>query len=198
MIGTLGGAWQSRLGWYPGDWVWPSLIALIVAVLAGVGAWLFVRHDRAGTRAIENATSPYTTVATTSPKPPERTTSTAPTTSGRRATQPPATTPPQPPPPPPATAEIGWPAGRSGWTVVLNSIPTSSGRAFAQTQARAALRSGLRQVGILDSSVYSSLHPGYYVVFSGIYGSSADATTSGLSAARSHGYPRAYIRRITR
>ena len=37
--------------------------------------------------------------------------------------------------------------------------------------ARSASRAGLPQVGVLDSSRYSSLHPGYSVVFSGIYDS---------------------------
>jgi hypothetical protein len=34
-----------RLGWYPGDWVWPSLLALVVAALAAAGA-VAIAHER--------------------------------------------------------------------------------------------------------------------------------------------------------
>jgi hypothetical protein len=33
-------------------------------------------------------------------------------------------------------------------------------------------------VGILDSSRYASLHPGYWVVFAGVYDSEAEATSA--------------------
>ena len=89
-----------------------------------------------------------------------------------------------------------WPAGRSGFTVVLESIPTSAGRSLAFERARAASRAGLPQVGVLDSGRYSSLHPGYYVVFSGIYGSSGQAETARAAAAEK-GFQLAYSREIT-
>ena len=75
-------------------------------------------------------------------------------------------------------------------------MPTSSGRAQAVRLAKAALHAGLKDVGVLDSSRYSSLHPGYYVVFSGIFKSQAAAQDT-LSTARSNGYPSAYARPIT-
>ena len=89
-----------------------------------------------------------------------------------------------------------WPTGKSGWTVVFASLPAANGRAFALAQARAAEHSGLTDVGIIDSSGVTSLHPGYYVLFTGIYNSLDDANTA-ATAARSHGYPRAYPRLIT-
>ena len=42
----------------------------------------------------------------------------------------------------------------------------------------------------------ASLHPGYYIVFSGIYGSAATAT-SALARARAQGFPDAYTARVT-
>ena len=69
-------------------------------------------------------------------------------------------------------------------------------RAQAVRLAMAALHSGLTNVGVLDSSRYSSLHPGYYVVFSGIFKSQAAAQGT-LSNAQSSGYPSAYARPIT-
>jgi hypothetical protein len=38
-------------------------------------------------------------------------------------------------------------------------------------------------VGIIDSSSYASLHPGYWVVFAGVYASEAEAA-SALGQAR--------------
>ena len=33
-------------------------------------------------------------------------------------------------------------------------------------------------MGLLDTSLFASLHPGYWLVFSGVYGSEAEATSS--------------------
>ena len=131
-----------------------------------------------------------TTVGPTGPG-----TSSVPTTpTGTTATSP--TPPPPPPPPPPPNQLTAWPAGTDGYTVVLNSVPTSSGRGQAVRLAKAALNAGLTEVGVLDSSQYSSLHPGYYVVFSGVFKSAAEAQST-LTSARSSGYPTAYARPVT-
>ena len=191
LIPRLGRAWRQQLGWYPGDWVWPSLLALLIAALAGIGAAAFVSHDQKRADYV-TGTSPFGAPPATVPPPPERTTPTftAPTTStGTQPTPPKQTT-----APPPALTE--WPAGKSGWTVVLGSLPTANGRAFALAQARAAEHSGLQAVGIIDSSQYASLHPGYYVLFTGVYTSFDDANTAATTA-QSRGYRRAYPRRIT-
>jgi hypothetical protein len=47
---------------------------------------------------------------------------------------------------------------------------------------------------VLDSSRYASLHPGYWIVFSGIYASEAEAT-SALEEARRHARA-ASVRRV--
>ena len=65
-----------------------------------------------------------------------------------------------------------------GWTVALAALPQTSGRAAPLARARAARRKDLPQVGILDSSRYASLHPGYWIVFSGVYSSEAEATSA--------------------
>jgi hypothetical protein len=90
-----------------------------------------------------------------------------------------------------------WPAGESGYTDILESLPVTGGLAAAVARARQAKRAGLKQVGVLTSSRYSSLHPDYYVVFSGIYRTQADAT-AGLSAAQAKGFRGAYQVRVTR
>ena len=191
VVPRLSGAWRRRVHWYPGDWIWPSLLALVIAALAGIGAAAFVEHDRSSPSYVD-ATSPVTSVGSTE-APPEQTSPPPPAATTPTRTQPQA---PGPPPPSQARALTVWPRDRSGWTVVLQSLPVANGRAFALAQARAAQHGGLTEVGILDSSKYSSLHPGYYVLFTGVH-SSADDADAAVAGARSHGYPRAYARRIT-
>ena len=98
----------------------------------------------------------------------------------------------EPPVGPSGVAE--WPADEDGWTIALASMPKSSGRAVAVARARRARARGLPQVGVLDSSRYASLHPGYWIVFTGVYTSEAEAT-SALEVAR-RGSRTAVVRRV--
>ena len=190
VVGTLASAWRRRLPYYPGDWIWPVLVAFLIAVIAATVAIVATRGSGGHKTLVATTTQgalggSVTTVGPTGPE------SVTPTTA---ATSP---APPPPPPPPPAAAGVqSWPPGKSGYTVVLNSLPTSGGRAPADRQAKAALKAGLTNVGVLDSSQYSSLHPGYYVVFSGVFSTLA-AAQNALATARSSGYPSAYARPIT-
>ena len=90
-----------------------------------------------------------------------------------------------------------WPAGRDGYTDVLLSIAVSTGRAEAEARARAARRAGLPEVGVLLSSTFPSLQPGYWVVFSGVYASAA-AAQKALADVRLRGFTDAYPRRVGR
>jgi hypothetical protein len=188
VFGRLSTAWKERFGSYPGDWVWPVLLGFVIAV-AGAAAAIILADAGAEDR----------TIVATEGGPPHLPT-TSPVTTVALPTVPTGT----PTAPPPATTTapapgslIGWPAGRSGWTVVLESIPTSAGRSLAVARARDASRDGLPEVGVLDSSLYSSLHPGYYVVFSGVY-SSRGAAERARTAASAKGFGAAYTRQITR
>ena len=67
-----------------------------------------------------------------------------------------------------------WPAGEEAWTVVLKS---ASSRSEAEKRARELQAQG-KSVGILNSSDYSSLRAGYFVVFSGQYETRAAAQTA--------------------
>ena len=87
-----------------------------------------------------------------------------------------------------------WPVGEDGWTIALASLPQTGGRATALARARAARAKGLTAVGVLDSSRYASLHPGYWIVFTGIYTTEAEAT-SALEDARRYARS-ASVRRI--
>ena len=87
------------------------------------------------------------------------------------------------------------PAGTDGYTVVLKSTPTAQGRGPADAAAQQAINAGLRQVGVLNSSDYSSMNPGYYVTFTGVYTTESQAEAA-LPNARSKGFPTAYVRRV--
>jgi len=150
-------------------WIVPSVVALVVAT-AGAAAAIAATHDNkaSGSRAIV-ALSPLR------PAPPPRTTT--PTTKTGK------------------TQLIPWPAG-NGYTIVLATLPLSVGAKAAQAKALSAVRDGLREVGVLVSSSYPSLQPGYYVVFSGVYASLEEAQ-SDLDTAKSS-FPGAYARPIAR
>lgn len=179
----------ARHGW-AGTWVVPALLGLLIAVL-GTGAAIAISSDGRDTSAVSTATGGSLTVTDQTPTltAPEPTTSTAPTTAP--TTTAPATTTPRPPANP---AAITWPRDRRGWTIVLLSLPQSNGRDAAAAQAKRARDGGLRRVGVLDSSQYASLHPGYYVVFQGVYANEAEAS-SALQRARAV-FPTAYQREI--
>jgi cell division septation protein DedD len=75
---------------------------------------------------------------------------------------------------PPTTTIASWPPGVTGFTVVLGVIPAKSGATASATKLAAA---GI-PVGVLDSSDYSSMHPGDWIVFSGTYTTRAQADTA--------------------
>jgi hypothetical protein len=188
-LGSLSGLWRARFGSYPGDWVFPVLLGFVIAAAGAVAAIV-----------LADAGAEDQTIVATEGGPPHSPTTSRVTSTVALPTVPTGT----PTAPPPATttaprpgALVSWPAGQIGHTVVLESIPTPSGRGLAVARAREAARAGLPQVGVLESSRYSSLHPGYYVVFSGIYTSRAQAER-GQAAAAAKGFRNAYAREITR
>ncbi|MEZ5099176.1 MAG: zinc-ribbon domain-containing protein [Thermoleophilia bacterium] len=114
---------------------------------------------------------------------------------GLTDTEPFPVTPPSFPEPPPPAGLSDWPAGTSGYTVILSSVTLAEGRPLAEQQAQSAVLSGLSGVGILESSQFSSLRPGFYVVFTGVF-TTLDEAQGTLQQARSAGFPTAYTRRI--
>jgi hypothetical protein len=217
MVPRMAAAWRRRLPWYPGDWIWPAALGLVLAAAGAAAAIVYARSTSSsnativatGSRPAASPASvarPATDTGAVAPvftptvkvdtsqarlQPPGNATTTSPTATG---------TPARTAPTRPARAKGGltpWPAGRSGYTVVLESVPSGGGgAAAAQRKARQALAGGLANVGVLDSGQYSSLHPGYAVVFSGIYATLAQAQTA-AAAAQAKGFPSAYARQIT-
>jgi hypothetical protein len=182
--------WVKRVGWYPGDWVWTTLLTLVVAVAGAAIAIVSTRDARSSNGGTEVATLPTVTVTLPAPVP----TRTVDTTTLPNAPEPGTTTSHAPKPPP--NGRTPWPAGRTGWTVVLESLPaTQTGLKTAQARANRAAGVGLPDVGVLVSSRYSTLHPGYYVIFSGIYDTRPQAEST-LRAATGAGFSAAYVRQI--
>lgn len=188
-------AWGRRSAWYTGDWAWPVLVGLVVAVLAAVAV--------VATRSTGDETAQPLLVATDPPVAPPATDTTA-TTPGPAqtaslpvlpATEPAAAEPPSLPAARPPGQLFAWPSGTNGFTVVLAS-DRGDNRAAATSKAKEASEAGLPDVGVLDSSEYSSLHPGYFVIFTGIYETRAEAEAA-IENARANGYNDAYPAAVT-
>lgn len=205
VVGFLATEWQRRFSWYPGDWIWPVLFFLVLTVVATAAAVAATSSGKSSATPIV-ATEPHVTVGPAAPEPtvptatPTSTLPTAPQPTISTGTLPrapgsPSTNAVTTPAPDPNALAV-WPAGKGGYTDVLESLPLTGGRANAVARARSAKRAGLQDVGVLLSSGYSSLHPGYYVVFSGIYSSQSQASAA-LSTARAKGFPNAYQVRVT-
>ena len=170
-------------------WIVPVFLGLVIAIF-GTGAAIAISGEREEPNAVSTATGGSLTVTDdgstlTAPEP------TGTTKAAARTTTLPRTTAPKPPATP---AAITWPRGRRGWTIVLLSLPQANGLAAATAKAAEARRAGLRRVGVLDSGRYASLHPGYYVLFFGVFESEAEAA-SVLQRARA-AFPAAYQHEI--
>jgi hypothetical protein len=88
-----------------------------------------------------------------------------------------------------------WPR-RDGYTIVIAAIPTTLGSKAARARALSAAGAGVPDVGVLASSRYASLHPGYWIVFSGVY-RTVDEALAGLPRAARYARS-AYAQQIVR
>lgn len=191
-VASLRRGWLRRVGWYPGDWIWVGLPTLVVAV-SGAAVAIALTDDSPSTggttivassnRLPRSATLPSVAPGAALPPAPEQ-------GAGATGTNARATTPGQ-------NGKLTWPVTRDGWTIVLVSYPLARGRGAPLQTARRAAGLGLPEVGVLESSDFSSLHPGYAIVFSGIYSSRSDAEAA-LTSARATGFGTAYTREISR
>jgi hypothetical protein len=180
-------------------WLWLALAALLAVALAAgaIVALAATDDDDQAAGGSVPTTGQTTPVPTTTGVPPVDTLTSPttitigePTTTGTTTTLPTTT----------GTTTgtggtISWPVGEDGYTVVLRSTPTSEGRGPAESAAQQAKNNGLPEVGILESSDFSSLNPGYYVTFTGTYDTENEAVNA-LPRARSSGFPTAYVRQV--
>jgi hypothetical protein len=187
-IPALRRRWVRRLGWYPGDWVWVSLLTLGVAIAGAAVAIALGGGSTSAAATTSIAPAPHAAPLTTG-VPPSTTGAKKKKQKGKKAAPGPAGQ--------PANGRTPWPAGRNGWTIVLFSYPKTTGTRGASSTAARAAHAGLPEVGVLDSGQFSSLHPGYYLVFSGVYSTSSEADAA-LRTARAAGFSSAYTRQISR
>ena len=191
VLATVGGAWRRRLRWYPGDWL-PIVLALLVIAALATAAAVYAGRDESetvsGTTLIATSPPDVTGPRTESTRTETAPVASVPTTTTQTATAADGRGPGNP---------VEWPADEDGFTVVLASLPVSGGRDAALQKARSGLRAGIKEVGVLDSEDFASLHPGFYVVFAGVYRNLEEAQGA-VSDATDAGFPNAYAREITR
>jgi hypothetical protein len=201
-----------QFGGGPGSpyWFWASLIALLVLALVTAAVVIAATDDDGGAGASSSGpTLPATvvptglttqplsdtvlpTTSTFVPTVPSTTFSTPTTTTSQTTTQQNTTTGQT------TTNASGltqWPAGQSGYTAILESVPESAGKAAAESKAQAAKNKGLTEVGVLDSDNYQGLTPNLWVVFSGVKNTQS-AAEQNVTAAKNAGYSSAYVRQI--
>jgi hypothetical protein len=183
----------------PPSWRLPAAVVAVVLLIAGIGVAIALAA------VTDNATK-TTAAAPTTPAAPNAPADTPPTGSQPTPAPAPSTTTPAPsggtaagtsstatpaPAPAPAPAAEGWPPGKSGFTVILASMPT---KAAADDKLNAAKAAGVTSAAILHSDDFPSLKPGYWVVFDGQY-DTIDQAQSQAAADRGKGefgdaYPR--------
>ena len=180
-----------------GAWLLPAVLGLLIAV-GGAAAAIALSGNGNGEAAIPVATGGSLTVTEST------STLTAPEPTTTATTAPPETAPPTapptatahrrrrraPPPPPAIPATITWPRDRRGLDDRPPLAPAGERPAGRCCKGQGGTGRRLRQVGVLDSSRYASLHPGYYVVFTG------SSTTSPKRPARCSGRERSSRPRI--
>ena len=166
------------------SWRLPAAIVGVVVLLAGIGvaiALATVTNDAAKTTAAAPAQpaaaapapgAPADTPPATSQTAPTQPTTTtpAPASGGTPAAGDTgaATTTPAPAPAPAA----GWPPGKSGFTVIIASMPS---KAAAEDKLQKAKDAGITGAAILHSDDFPTLRPGYWVVFDGQYDTNEQA-----------------------
>lgn len=182
---NCGTAVGTRVAAAPG-WRAPFAIAGVILALAAIAVAVAIVQladdtDRV-TQKAPAAAAATPPPATATPAPTLTPEATLPEASGGEAT-------PEPTPESGAKGGAEWPAGESGWTVVLAS---DSSKSDARQKADRFAADGIAGVGVLHSDDFTSLKPGFFVVFAGRYASQAEAAAAldGIDAKD------AYIRRI--
>jgi cell division septation protein DedD len=174
---SCGAAVGTRVISAPG-WRTPIAIAGVILALAAIAIAVAIVQLADDTDQV--AQSPP--AASPTPSAPAPTTTPAPTVTPEPTATPEAT-------PPSGSADAEWPAGESGWTVVLASDTSQSG---ARDKADRFAADGIPGVGVLSAEGFSSLKDGFWFVFAGRYDSQSEARDAldGIDAND------AYIRRV--
>jgi cell division septation protein DedD len=186
----------------PPSWRLPAAVVGVVLLIAGIGVAIALASvtDSANKA---TAVAPTQTAPAAAPAsapgdtPPTASQPTpAPTTSSTTPTPAPASTGTTPTPAPAtASSATGWPPGKSGFTVILASLPT---KADAETKLSAAKAAGISGAAILHSDDFPSLNSGYWVVFDGQYNSVDQAQSQAAGDRGKGGFSDAYPRFVSK
>jgi septal ring-binding cell division protein DamX len=167
---------------------WKTPIVIVGAVLAVAAVALIVAFIQLSDNADQVAQTPAATATPAAPagEPTPQATTAPPATTPAPAPSAAATPAPTPAPgasatpaAPAAGTVAGWPAGKTAYTVILWS---AGSRKEADTKATQLQGAGAQNLGVLHSDDYSSLRAGYYVVFSGQYGTDKEAQAAAQAA----------------
>jgi cell division septation protein DedD len=197
---------------YTRAWIAAGVLAVLaIGVAAGFAIGALTNDKQKKEARQVSVTSSSNSVPEATPVPPQAlhqpTAPVTPTpTSTAATTSTPTTPPPSVPPataappstapssPAPSTGGVGkWPAGKSAYTLVLISAKS---RKQAYAKAREAKSRGIG-AGVLHSNNFSSLNPGYWVVFVGQYKTVGQAR-SHIGEYASKGFSGGYPRQIKR
>jgi hypothetical protein len=183
----------------PPSWRLVAAVAAgaVLAAGAAVGAAIGLSggHDKSPVQTTTTTTQAAAPPPAPTTAPPATTpTATTPAKPGTTTTAPGGTTPGPTPGKPVTPAFPGaavWPAGTKGYTVDLLETPTKK---EAIAEAKKAIKKGV-PAGVLQSDGYRTLPPGLYVVFAGVYQTTAQARTAADGYAKK-GFGSAYGRLI--
>jgi hypothetical protein len=195
----------------PPSWRLPAAVVAIVLLVAGVGVAIALaavtnNADKTATAPTQAAAAPPqsapgdtppTTSSATPAQPTPSTPTPAPTTSGTTPTPAPAPTSSSTtatPTPAPAPSS-GWPPGKSAFTVILASLPSS---AAAEAKLKTAQGAGISAAAILHSDDFPTLRPGYWVVFDGQFDTIGQAQTQAAADRGKGGFSDAYPRFVSK
>jgi cell division septation protein DedD len=130
--------------------------------------------------------------STINPTPSTSTPSTSTPSTSTPSTSTPSTSTPSPTPttPPTSGGADTWPDGKSGWTVIIASTSDQSDATAFRNRVKATGRAA----GLIESSRYSTLRSGLWVVYVGVYDSRSTAISQ-ANALRTT-YPGAYAQRV--
>lgn len=92
-----------------------------------------------------------------------------------------------------STASGDWPAGKDGWTVIVAGYPTAE---RATQRAVDVQEDGFDDSGVLFSTDFQSLCPGFHVVFSGVFDTQGEAQKRLDELAANPDYANMYVREI--
>jgi cell division septation protein DedD len=188
------------------SWRLPAAVIGVVVLLAGIGLAIALAAATGGSTTTVTAASTPTQPATTAPQ-------SAPADSAPTASQPTpappaaATTATAAPagsgtggsstatPTPATSASSGWPPGKSGFTVILASLPS---KAAADAKLNDAKAAGISGAAVLHSDDFPTLRPGYWVVFDGQYDAVGQAQTQATADRAKAGFSDAYPRFVSK